>query len=312
MHILVLKTLTDDNDVLHRLQTRALHEGLQNLGVSSSIIYLDGKPKDIPPPTHVFFSYRDKEAAFASRHIKTRTGCKVLCFFSDIGDLSHFVGLSEFVDCFLAPTPLHRDIVQSATVRRVVYIPETYDPIALPRGGNEKVSKVTNRACWFGFPESFEKSMRFLLPKAFDLADFDKGRFCIITAKDAIFQEGVEHRTFDAKSFYDQTADLNYAILSHFCYDQMLNTYIKSPNKMITAIVRGMVPYVSFTPSYVQIARQFNLEGLLFRSPTELATRIRDANFQRDNEKYKISTVRAELMKSLSPENLARRVLSCL
>jgi len=55
----------------------------------------------------------------------------VYCFLSDLPDLSYFIQLSEVVDCFLAPTELHRDVVQSAVLKPMAHVPESVDPIAL-------------------------------------------------------------------------------------------------------------------------------------------------------------------------------------
>ena len=312
MHILVLKSTTDANDVLHRLQTNALFRGLQQLRINTSLTFLDGTPKEITAPSHIVFGYRDREAALASAKIKSEYRCKILCFISDVYDMSQFIKLSEFVDIFLAPTPLHRDVVQAAVNKRVVYIPEAYDPIALPAGGIEDKLDMTNRICWFGFPESFSKSMKYLLSPAFDMSSFDKKRFCILTSANNNLCEGVEHRVFHANSFYSDTTDMNYSLLSHFCYDQALNTFIKSPNKMITSIVRGLVPYVSATPSYSHVAKKYGMETLLYRSPKELAGKLQSADFIRDSERIGISQIRAELINSLSPLSIAKLVLNIL
>lgn len=312
MHILILKTWTGVNDALHRLQTNALFLGLQELGVKSSLVFLDGSPKDIEVPTHVVFSYKDREAALAAAEVKSQSKCSALCFFSDINDLSQFVKLSEFVDCFLAPTAMHRDVVQSAVVKPVLHLPEAYDPISLSNDGTEAETFITNRFCWFGFPESFAKSMKYLLPKAFEISSFDKSRFCILTSKDNLLYEGIEHRAFDASTFHWRTRDINYSVLSHFCYDQMLNTLIKSPNKMITSIVRGILPYASSTPAYVQVAKQYGLENLLFRSPHELAAKLRTADFDRESSKIGLPQIRSELMKAFSPRSIAKRMLDSL
>jgi len=54
VHILILKSVGNRNEALHRMQTHALFRGLGELGIASSLVLLDDKAADIPPSTHVF------------------------------------------------------------------------------------------------------------------------------------------------------------------------------------------------------------------------------------------------------------------
>jgi hypothetical protein len=92
----------------------------------------------------------------------------------------------------------------------------------------------------------------------------------------------------------------------------MLNTLIKSPNKMITSIVRGILPYASSTPAYTQIAKQYGLEKLLFRSPHELAVKLRNADFERESRQIGLPQIRSELMRAFSPKSIAKQMLDAL
>ena len=312
MHIVILKGEDNSERALQRLQLNPLHAGLGEIGVRSTMVVLDGTRRDIAPPTHVVFNYRDKNAFLASVEAKKSFGCKLICFTSDIYDLSYFMSLAEQVDLFLAPTPLHRDIVQSAIARPVVHIPEAVDPIALPGSGPEQKVDAGGPVLWFGFPESFEISTRYLLPQAFALSGFDRQRFAIMTAAGATLMNGIAHVPFRSGDFYRLSAAYSHSLLSHFCYDQKLNTFIKSPNKLITSIVRGLVPLASATPSYSAIASQYGLQGLTFRGPAELAALLRNVDYPRDVERYGLRDVRADLLKTLSPAAIARHVLNVL
>ncbi len=312
MHIVILKGEDNSERALQRLQLNPLHRGLGEIGVKSTMVLLDGMRREIEPPSHVVFNYRDKTAFLAAAEARKTFGCKLLCFTSDIYDLSYFIKLAEHVDVFLAPTPLHRDIVQSAITKRVENIPEAVDPIALPAEGEERPIEGSDRLLWFGFPESFDISMRYLLPQAFALSGLDKRRFGIMTATGATLMSGVEHIPFRADQFYRLAGHFSHSLLSHFCFDQKLNTFIKSPNKLVTSIVRGLVPLASATPSYSDVARQYGFEGLTFRSPAELADRLRTADYLRDMERYGLRDVREDLIRTLSPASIARRVLNVL
>ena len=193
-----------------------------------------------------------------------------------------------------------------------MYVPEAVDPICLPPKGGEQAVSTSNRVAWFGYPESFAKSMNFILPKAIELSGFDRKRFCIITSKGQHLMDGVEHQAFHAEKFYSMSSNFSYSLLSHFAHDLHFNTYIKSPNKLISTLVRGAVPLVSNTPAYASIANRFDLEGLLYRSPTELSSLLKDTDFVRDRSRYRLEEVRQELMKEFSAAAMAIRVLNLL
>lgn len=312
MHFVILRSDANYEKAMHRLQTTPLCAGLEALGVKATMVFLSEPRRDIAAPSHVVFNYRDAQAFAAALEAKKRFGCKVLCFFSDLYDLSVFVKLADAVDLFLAPTALHRDIVQAAIIKPVVHVPEAVDPIALPAGEPVLEVERAGRLVWFGFPESFPITTRFLLPPAFELAAFDRSRFGIITAQGVRLMEGVQHITFGARTFYRSAQPFSYALLSHFCYDQMLNTFIKSPNRMVTSVVRGLVPLVSATPSYRALAGEYGLESLMFRGPGDLASLLRGIDYDRDVQRLGLAQVRTELLTALSPVAIAQRLLNAL
>lgn len=309
VHFVLLKIDDNYERALYRIQIDALLEGLKVLDVPATKVLLSAGPFAVEAPSHVVFNYRDKDAFAAAGRLKRTHGCKVLCFASDVYDLSHFVALAEAVDLFLAPTPLHCDLIQSAVTTPVAYVPESVDPIALPGRGSVAETAAGDRLLWFGFPESFPISTRFLLPRAFVASSFDPGRFCILTTRGAQLAPGIEHRPFSAAGFHGLTGDCSHSLLSHFCYDQKLNTYIKSPNKMITSIVRGLVPLASATPAYLDLARRFGLEALTYTNPGGLAALLSSLDRARDAARFRLNDVRTELLRMYSPENVARKVL---
>jgi len=75
---------------------------------------------------------------------------------------------------------------------------------------------------------------------------------------------------YDNTTFRMIAQRFDYALLSHFPLDLTINSYIKSPNKAVTALLSGMIPLASDTPSYRALFTRFGLEKFLFSSPEHL------------------------------------------
>lgn len=309
MHIVFVRDRPNPENALQRLYSNPLHEGLRSLGIETTMVHAGLSPAVIEPPSHVIVHQNDEVAILTAVPLKTKASFKLICLCSDIYDLSALKRLSDSVDLFLVPTPLHADMLQSIGVRKVAVLPEAVDPIARPGADILRPLNDENRLCWFGYPESFEKSLRYLLPDAFTTARFDVSRFGIISSEHDRLLPGAEHRLFSAGSFYETTKDYSYSLLSHFAYDLHINTFIKSPNKMITALVRGMIPLVSATPSYEATARRFGLEPLMFKGPADLAALLQNLDSQKDRVSFGMDEIAKTLLAEFSSAAITQRLL---
>lgn len=309
MHILIVRNSDNPEHATQRLHSTPLYDGLQALGVRATMAVLAGDPVNVEPPSHVVFHFDDRPAIVSSLELRKQLPVRLVCLCSDVYKLSNYRQLSEFTDLFLAPTELHRNLIQSAVSKPVAVLPEGVDPIALPADGLERQPYGRGSVCWFGYPESFSKSLKFLLPDALAMSGFDVKRFGIISARGVDLLPGAVHKTFSVAEFYRSTEEFGYALLSHFAHDLHINTFIKSPNKMITAIVRGLVPLVSATPAYTQLARQYGLEALCFSGVSSLARRLKALDSDRDAARFHLADVKRDLIKTCSPQAIARRFL---
>lgn len=309
MHVAIIRSSNDPNQALQRLQSTPLLDGLGRLGVRASLVVLDDGPMKVAPPTHAVFHYFDKRAIASAVHLRKRMNVKLVCLCSDIYNISKIWSLADVSDMLLAPTMLHCDLIRSAVMTPVRMLPEAVDPIALPGSGQILPAAGSGNICWFGYPESFDKSMRHVLIQATKAARFPSARISLITAPGMVVMPGLRHIGFAPGTFYAATAEFSHALLSHFAHDHHINTFIKSPNKMVTALVRGLVPLASATPSYQQLARRYQLDGLLFAGPTGLARQLKALDAGRDREKYGLADVASQLQKDLSPEAIARTFL---
>lgn len=298
------------HDVLQRLHASTLYNGLKEIGASASVALLDSGPEKITAPTHVVVNYHDGPAIAVAMELRKQRAVKLICLCADVYDLGRYRHLSDAIDLFLAPTPLHRQAIQSAVIKPVLVLPEAVDPIALPGQGPEVPVSCNERLCWFGYPESFAKSMRYLLGDAFALASFDSARLTLITGGGEALWPGAAQVAFSESGFYRDVAGFGYALLSHFAYDLHLNSFIKSPNRMMTALVRGLVPLVSATPAYHHLARQYGLEPLLFDGPVTLSRQLKALDCARDRARFGLDAIRVDLLKNHSPASTARRFLT--
>lgn len=312
LHVMFIRRAELPDEALQRLQATPLRLGLSVQGARVSTLDLSAVPRQLPRATHLVVHHNDVQAIRAAAKLREKMGARVVCLCSDVYRYERYRQLDAVADLFLAPTRMHCEVIRSVVSHPVELLPEGIDPIALPEGGPVRPVQPSNRVCWFGYPESFDKSMRFLLPEALTVAGFDTAHLGIITAPDKELLPGAVHLPFSATSFYQQTEVYSHALLSHFAYDLHVNTLMKSANKMITAIVRGMVPLVSATPSYLELAARYGLEELCFRNAGELSQQLRKLDFARDADRFHLAAVRKELLAQHAPGVMARRFLDLI
>jgi hypothetical protein len=310
---LLLRSYGSDN-VLARIQSDPLIAGLALHGKTTATTIYSASTDAIvvSKPKWIIVHFDDTESILRARDIKKTTNCKIACLGSDIYKLDRYVGISEIVDVFLMPTELHRAVLQSAVWVNVFVLPEAVDPIAYPISGQQITVEKNNQLCWFGYPESFEKSMRYVLDKALVKSNKSKRNLTLITAANVNLVEGVKHLAFDEKTFYQSTANFSYALLSHFAFDCHLNSFIKSPNKLVTSLVRGMIPLTSNTPSYREIMRQYNLDEFMYGSGPELALLLGRIDHQQDTSKHNFASIASALKSQFSPKSNAATLLAAI
>jgi hypothetical protein len=190
--------------------------------------------------------------------------------------------------------------------KSVFELPEGIDPISSP--GNERITlQPENSGCliWFGYSESFSKSLMYLLPRAFSESGFSSEKLILITKGNEALLPGSLTLPFNDQSFYRESARGSHALLSHFAYDCHFNSYIKSPNKLITALVRGLTPIFSATPNYLSIARQYGLEDLSFDSGPTLTKLVKQNLVDNIGANINLTAIATDLSNNFSPKAIA-------
>jgi hypothetical protein len=301
----------DDSAVIVRVQSDVLIEGLRRIDPASVLQVRPGDAAPIGRSDWLVVHYSDRSALDAARRAKQATGCRIACLGADIYRIGLYVTLDEHVDHFLMPTPLHCEIVRAAVWHPCDHLPEGIDRIAVPNGGVPEPVSADVSLGWFGYPESFKKALLYVLPRALAEAGIAPAQLTMITSADQELVPGARHLTFSERDFYMQSAGLSHVLLSHFAFDGHINSYIKSPNKLITSLVRGLTPVFSATPAYLELARDYELEELVFRNGPELTDRLRRLTELRLGES-RLAAIAADLRERLAPERIARRFLDII
>ena len=306
-------TTHEDGNALLRVQSKPLYNGLLYLKKNASYQHVSNNESDkITYSKNIIIHHDDNHAINIAINSKKKHKSKIYCHTSDIFSINYYVGLSNVVDIFVAPTDLHAEVLRSAVSIPVITVPEGVDYIAEPKGNFSIPVGVTDRICWFGYPESFEKSFRYLLPYFFNNTGCSGEDFGVITRSGIKLIEEALHINFDIKTFYADIALFRYTLLSHFAYDHHINTYIKSPNKLVTSLVRGLIPIVSNTVNYRPIMQEYGLEDWMFSGPVQLQKLLRKVkNGHRPDENF-IRLAGENLRSSLAPAGLAKTFLEVI
>jgi glycosyltransferase involved in cell wall biosynthesis len=297
-------------NALARLQSDPLIDGLQQWQYRAVRIDLSpGKPVAVPRPKIVLVHHDDTEAIHKAHELRKRTRCRVFCLASDIYDLDRYRTIAQVADGFLVPSALHREVLAPAVGIDVQVLHEAVDPIALPSTGLPSAPSRNRDVLWFGYPESFTKSLDPLLARACERAGFETNRIHIITAPGQILLPGAVHHPFDHERFYVDSGHCSYALLSHFALDLHVNTLIKSPNKLITSLVRGLIPLASDTGNYRALMNEYGLGQFLFGNAAELAHLLRNLDPDRDRDAREWQAIATDLRHRFSPRAMAQRFL---
>lgn len=182
---------------------------------------------------------------------------------------------SAVVDVFLVPTPEMKNFLCAFTDVRVEVL---IDPIdfclsdSLEKPGSEGPLKLV----WFGYPESYSKSMVNYENSLNLLHQNNEIEYHIVTKNNqygrmatCIIHEYVPNNFLSLLNTFDA------CVLSHAPFDFSVNTFWKSENKAVLAINRGLPCVASRTPAYERLFTKCGLQDYLFSSNAELVNSLR-------------------------------------
>lgn len=222
---------------------------------------------------------------------------------SDLHYADRIQALAAVHDGFIVPTAQHRAVLALLVNRPVVLMHEEHDPLFVATTA-DSAPAMDRSLCWFGYAESFNKSMSHLLGAIRDaISSGQLTSFTVWTRNtqqlnwDVSFTWG----QFDAASIRSSLARSCYCLLSHAPLDLQLNTWIKSPNKLISALNAGLIPLCSSTPAYAALMEELGLGKFLYETPAGLAALFDQLDPAADrllleNAQLRLQQVRAGLL----------------
>jgi hypothetical protein len=312
----VVRSITG-SDSRVRLQSDPIIRGLRREVDTPACVVAPEAAKDIREGACVLFHYNDIAAVKTVKQLVARRhDLTIVCLCSDIHSFGWYLDVRDVVDLYITPTDLHRRVLMSQLGRPVYTVPESVDPItgippAGPRGFPVKHGK---RILWFGYPESFEKAMASLVPVL--LVNVESQRIesfnLIVGMQDFHNKFRLTTIPFSTETFADHAQRFDYCVLSHFALDLALNSYIKSPNKLVTALMTGLIPIASRTPSYENLLSDFGLQRFLYDSPSDLDRILKALDPVADSALVRDSGIVEGIMERFSEANVARIFLQVL
>ncbi len=221
--------------------------------------------------TVINFFYKDKDAIQAIKSLN-KSNVSSVCFCSDIDNYSDYLNAYEVADMFVCPSLLHKKMLEYIYDLPIYHLREAVDPIF----GDSVVSVVganSINVVWFGFSESYRKSMvnlESVIIRA--LRENLIQSFTVISSEPLRAELPVDFKfmPYEVNNFSQQIKSFNFTVLSHTPLDLSLNTFIKSPNKACSAIVGGLIPICSDTPNYRSLLVDAGLQEYIFSSPEGL------------------------------------------
>lgn len=183
---------------------------------------------------------------------------------------------SEFVDIFLVPTAEMMEFVQPFTNKKVQVLPDPIDFGLMESQGLRSQRGDGTRVVWFGYPESYNKSMGLFESTLFQLHQSGDIEFHIVS-KNASYGEGPNGlmHEYDPSTFLNLLSMFDVCVLSHFPLDFLISTAWKSENKAVLAINRGLPVVASNTPAYSQLLKSYGVGEYIFSTPAELSIAIK-------------------------------------
>lgn len=225
----------------------------------------------------VNFFYKDIDAINAIKRLNDKQITSI-SFCSDVENYAEYQLAYEVADIFVCPSLMHQNILRYVYDLPIYVLREAIDPI-LKQVSDRKFTAASTNLVWFGFSESYLRSMVSLEPIVIEaLKSKWINSFAVISSQSIRESLPAEFHfiEYGAEKFEDQIQAFDFAILSHVPLDLHLNTLIKSPNKAISAIVSGLIPICSDTPNYRLFMDELQLGSYLFPSQGDLKRILKD------------------------------------
>jgi SAM-dependent methyltransferase len=182
---------------------------------------------------------------------------------------------AAFVDVFLVATQELASQIRSLTGKDARVLEDPIDFGFLNSVRNPKNPRTT-AVLWFGYPESYSKSMGVYEPTLHSLAASGEINYTIVTdSKRFGDPSGNNILQYDHDTFPEMLKEFDICVTSHTPLDFSMSTFWKSENKAVLAINRGLAVVASRTPAHQRLFTECGLQDFLFDNAQELTNAIR-------------------------------------
>lgn len=305
-------TLTEPN---HRITVVGLMSGLAAHGVATAY----AEPTLTPRPDLLFAIHDvalDTAAVQATLSTAKAQQIPIAFWVNDLEPQHHdrLLKILTLADLLVVPTPLHAAVLRSLTSVPVVVAEDLLDPaIGVPTRRRHADADTPPSVLWFGFPQSYDKSMMQWHPELLRLAAAGRIRYtvCSVNAFYGALTPNVEVRQYDSNTIGAELRRHDCCVLSHAPWDYQLSTYVKSENKLALAIAAGTPCVVSRTPAYVALLARVGLEDYAVTAPQELAACLERLTSAAEREAY-LAHSWDYVVGYYSADAVARRLLTAI
>jgi glycosyltransferase involved in cell wall biosynthesis len=238
-------------------------------------------------------------------------GTKIVTIASDVYkiDAERLLNWFSISDIILSHSRVHHQFIQSLTDVRVELMEDCIDFLIEEKYIPTHINPIP-KICWFGYPESYYKSMFLYEGIISNFVQQNKLEFYLITNPTYI-QSKFPVIPYSSDTFIDEFTKFDGCILSHSPLDWDINTFVKSHNKLTLSIALGVPSIVSNTPSYSEILHNTDLTSFTFsgeksfeRSLELLLDKNQRENYLTKSQDYVIS--------NFSYKNTAKQLLNIL
>jgi hypothetical protein len=235
----------------------------------------------------LYINYDATPALFPALQTRSQTAV-VMLFVGDVYTTTPPIlqRMSTVVDVFLTPTPEMRDYISAFVDKRVEVLLDPID-FGLDASVEPLVRAGPPKVVWFGYPESYNKSMSEYQKCLIEMHQNNDIEYHIVTrhsqygrAPECVIHEYV----FDRFLSLLETFDI--CVASHMPLDLSASTLWKSENKAVLAINRGLPTVASRTPAYTRLLDQCGLSEYLIGSRAELAAALRRLSDPAERRRY--------------------------
>jgi hypothetical protein len=191
-------------------------------------------------------------------------GTKIVTIASDVYrvDAERLLNWFSISDIILSHSKVHKQFLQSLTDVRVELMEDCID-FLIDKKYIPTHTNLIPKICWFGYPESYYKSMFLYEDIISNFVNQNKLEFYLITNPTYI-QTKFPVIPYSSDTFINEFTKFDGCILSHSPLDWDINTFVKSHNKLTLSIALGVPSIVSNTPSYSEILSNTNLMPFTF------------------------------------------------